>query len=226
MNKLILSLLTLSSLATAQTIDLGSVQNGDVIAVKGNEFTVRAHLSVTPTDYRKWDLECCPFLTLIKEEFFPPNPGMIGSAGIQEWTFRTRKAGNAHICFVRYDNSDTSKRPVAIEEKTVFIDAQDIPLTMIEDANTTVQAIVGQPFMLDLKRFATRMFPIWEVECDSLVQRTYNEPTEETIRDCSFNSWTFTVNQPGSYVITFKPKRKIEQARSMKVEVQVDVASC
>lgn len=226
MNKLILSLLAFSSFAAAQTIDLGSAQDGDVIAVKGNEFTVRAHLSVTPCNYRKWDVECCTFLTLIKEEFFPANSDMIGSAGVQEWTFKTRKAGNAHICFVRYDNSDTSKRPVVIEEKMVFIDAQDIPLTMIEDSNTTVQAIVGQPFMVDLKRFATRMFPIWEVECDSLVQRNYNEPTEETIRDCSFNSWTFTVDQPGSYVITFKPKRKIEQNQNMKVEVRVEVASC
>lgn len=62
-------------------------------------FTVQTHLTVTPTNWEKWEIFDLGGLELVSYNFEQSN--LVGSVGTQIWTFKAPQAGEYFVTFSR-----------------------------------------------------------------------------------------------------------------------------
>lgn len=95
--------------------------------VVGQEFIIS--LESNPTTGFEWILVSSlpSWLELVRHEYIPTNPEMIGSGGIEEWTFKATNTGSTTLTFHYRRSWETGVQPLRIYEIEIIAqEAQDL----------------------------------------------------------------------------------------------------
>jgi len=167
----------------------------------GQDFVLS--LESNPTTGYSWELTgpLPAWLELIGSEYIPTptDPPMVGSGGVEEWTFRANDAGTATITF-EYRRPWEKDQPPA-ERKTFVIVARF--------AGEQMQVTVGQNFVISLESNPTTGYS-WELTGPlpawlELIGTEYiPTPTDPPmVGSGGTEEWTFRANAAGTAAITF-----------------------
>jgi len=175
----------------------------------GEEFTIS--LDSNPTTGYSWELTgpLPAWLELIGSEYIPTptDPPMVGSGGIEEWTFRANAAGTATITF-EYRRPWEEDQPPA-ERKTFVIVARG--------SGETIEVTVSQDFVISLESNPTTGYS-WELTgplpawLELIGTKFILTPTDPpTVGGGGVESWTFRANDASTATITFEYRRPWEK---------------
>ncbi|MBN2131081.1 MAG: protease inhibitor I42 family protein [Sedimentisphaerales bacterium] len=166
----------------------------------GQNFVIS--LQSNPTTGYSWELTSPlpTWLVLVGSEYIPAptDPPMVGSGGVEEWTFRANAAGTATITFEYRRPWEKDQSPA--ERKTFVIVARA--------QGEQMQVTVGQDFVISLESNPSTGFS-WELTSPlpawlALIGTEYiPTPTDPPmIGSGGVEEWTFRANAAGTATLT------------------------
>jgi inhibitor of cysteine peptidase len=193
------------------------VQQEIIETVVGQEFTIS--LPSNPTTGYSWALagSLPDGLLLVGSQYKPsqPDPNVVGSGGVEEWTFKATKAGTATLTF-EYRRPWEKELPPA--QRKVFV-VKARPASDTADLYRTIETQPGSALKIGMEAnpstgYEWQMVSTLPAWLDLIEHEFRAGPCPPPYVGCEgVEEWTFDVKGQGQAVLVFEYRRAWEKDR-------------